>query len=35
VRDHPTRARQGYVTCRSQTPLALSERVTALPWSAL
>jgi predicted AAA+ superfamily ATPase len=35
MRDHPTRARHGYVICRCQTPLALSERVTALPWSAL
>jgi predicted AAA+ superfamily ATPase len=35
MRDHPTRARHGYVICRCETPLALSERVTALPWSAL
>jgi predicted AAA+ superfamily ATPase len=35
MRDHPTRARHGYVICRCQTPLALGERVTALPWSAL
>jgi hypothetical protein len=29
------RARHGYVICRCSTPLALTDRVTALPWSLL
>lgn len=33
--EHPARARQGYIICRCSAPLALSERVTALPWSWL
>jgi predicted AAA+ superfamily ATPase len=35
LRDHPARARRGYVICRCETPLALSDQITALPWSAL
>jgi hypothetical protein len=34
LRDHPARARRGYVICRCETPLALSDQITALPWSA-
>jgi uncharacterized protein len=33
--EHPKRARHGYVVCRCARPLALSDRVTALPWSCL
>jgi uncharacterized protein len=33
--EHPKRARHGYVICRCPAPLALSDRVTALPWSLL
>jgi predicted AAA+ superfamily ATPase len=33
--EHPTRARHGYVICRCAAPLALTDRVTALPWSHL
>jgi predicted AAA+ superfamily ATPase len=33
--EHPERARHGYVVCRCSTPLALTDRVTALPWSLL
>lgn len=29
------RARHGYVVCRARQPLALDDRVTALPWSML
>jgi hypothetical protein len=35
LRDHPARARRGYVICHCETPLALSDQVTALPWSTL
>jgi predicted AAA+ superfamily ATPase len=35
MREHPKRARHGYVICRCPAPLALSDRVTALPWSML
>jgi hypothetical protein len=31
--EHPKRARHGYVICRCATPLSLTNRVTALPWS--
>lgn len=30
--DHSNRARHGYVVCRCSSPLALSDRITALPW---
>jgi predicted AAA+ superfamily ATPase len=33
--EHPKRARHGYVVCRCSAPLALTDRVTALPWSRL
>ena len=33
--EHPKRARHGYVICRCTTSLALTDRVTALPWSLL
>jgi predicted AAA+ superfamily ATPase len=33
--EHPKGARHGYVICRCSTPLALTDRVTALPWSSL
>ncbi|MGH8649465.1 MAG: ATP-binding protein, partial [Burkholderiales bacterium] len=35
LNEHPKRARRGYVICRCPTPLALSDRVTALPWSCV
>lgn len=35
MREHPKRAARGYVICRCPVPLALSDRITALPWSAL
>ena len=30
--ENPTRAPHGYIICRCPRPLALSERITALPW---
>jgi predicted AAA+ superfamily ATPase len=33
--EHPNDARHGYVVCRCTAPLALTDRVTALPWSLL
>ena len=33
--ENPKRARHGYVVCRCPAPLALTDRVTALPWSLL
>ncbi len=33
--EHPQRARHGYVLCRCPVPLALTDQVTALPWSCL
>ena len=35
LNEHPKRARHGYVICRCPAPLALSDRVTALPWSCV
>jgi predicted AAA+ superfamily ATPase len=35
MREHPKRALHGYLICRCPVPLALSDRITALPWSAL
>lgn len=35
LREQPKRARHGYLICRCREPLALSDRVTALPWSCL
>ena len=31
--EHPGRTRKGWLICRCSTPLALTDRVTALPWS--
>ena len=33
--EHPKRARHGWLICRCSAPLALTDRVTALPWSCL
>jgi predicted AAA+ superfamily ATPase len=33
--EHSKRTRRGYVICRCSVPLALTDRVTALPWSCL
>jgi predicted AAA+ superfamily ATPase len=33
--EHRRGARHGYVVCRCPEPLALDERITALPWSSL
>lgn len=33
--EHPKRARKGWLICRGSTPLALTDRVTALPWAFL
>jgi len=33
--EHPKRARKGWLICRCAVPLALTDRVTALPWSCL
>jgi predicted AAA+ superfamily ATPase len=33
--ENPKRARHGYLICRCSTPLALTDRVTAMPWSQL
>ena len=35
LNEHPKRASHGYVICRCTAPLALTERVTALPWFLL
>jgi len=35
LNEHPKRTRQGYVICRCTAPLALTDRVTALPWFLL
>jgi hypothetical protein len=35
MKDHPGRARHGYIVCRCPAPLALSDTITALPWWAL
>ena len=35
LRDHRSQARHGFVICRCAEPLALDDRVTALPWSLL
>ena len=35
LNEHPKRASHGYVICRCSAPLALTERVTALPWFLL
>ncbi|MFO1468266.1 MAG: hypothetical protein U1F35_17785 [Steroidobacteraceae bacterium] len=33
--EHPQAAPRGYVVCRCRQPLALSEKVMALPYSCL
>jgi uncharacterized protein len=33
--DHPRQARHGFVVCLAPRPVALHERVTAIPWSCL
>jgi len=33
--EHPKRARKGWIICRCDVPLAITDRVTALPWSWL
>jgi len=33
--EHPKRAGKGWLICRCPAPLALTDRVTALPWSCL
>lgn len=33
--EHPRQARRGYIVCRCAAPLAIDDRVTALPWSCL
>jgi len=35
LREHPRRARHGYIICRSSAPLRLHDSVTALPWFSL
>jgi predicted AAA+ superfamily ATPase len=35
LEENPKRARHGFVVCRVPRPLALHEKVTALPWSCL
>lgn len=35
LREHPQTARQAYIICRCDAPLALHEQVTALPWFCL
>jgi predicted AAA+ superfamily ATPase len=35
LKENPKRARHGYIVCRCSAPLALTNRVTALPWSCL
>jgi predicted AAA+ superfamily ATPase len=35
LNEHPKQARQGYIICRCPDPLALNDRVTALPWFCL
>ena len=35
LEEYPQRGRRGFVVCRCPEPQALSDRVTAIPWSAL
>jgi predicted AAA+ superfamily ATPase len=35
MKDHPDRARRGYIVCRCPYPLELSESVSAIPWWGL
>ena len=33
--DHPKRAKHAWIICRCKAPLALDERITAVPWFCL
>jgi hypothetical protein len=33
--EHPRKAPRGYVVCRCPEPLALDQRITAVPWWSL
>lgn len=33
--EHPKQVKQGYIVCRCPHPLALTDRITALPWHCL
>jgi predicted AAA+ superfamily ATPase len=35
MKDHPDRAKNGYIVCRCPWPLALSDTITAIPWWGL
>jgi len=35
LREHPKKARHGYIVCRCDRPLRLHDQVTALPWFCL
>ncbi len=35
LREHPKKARHGYIICRCDRPLRLHDKVTALPWFCL
>jgi len=35
LREHPNKAKQGYIICRCDRPLRLHDQVTALPWFCL
>lgn len=35
LNEHPRQGRQGYIICRCERPLQLSDRITALPWNCL
>ena len=35
LREHPRKAKHGYVVCRCDRPLRLHDKVTALPWFCL
>jgi len=35
MKDHPEKARRGYIICRCNHPLALSDTITAIPWWAV
>jgi uncharacterized protein len=35
LEEHPKQAQHGYIICRCAAPLALNNKITALPWSCL
>jgi len=35
LREHPRRAKHGYVICRCSHPLRIHDQITALPWFCL